>query len=485
MTGPYDQAPERPTLEKTSVDSGLVSSTSEEKPRFQLSREMKILLGVLALGAAVAGWYVVSGVGTPTDTATTPSTTIPSTAPATTGTGTGSTGVTTSSGTAPATTVVPGVTAGSGTASGPATPATSTSSVTSTAGSAVDVPQVPFLNPQSGQATSGQTQGTTDGGDIAATAPVGINPADPLAAVPSSNPFQPLTVVNPAGTATSAAGTPSASTAPSAGTTATSGQSSASGQNSGLQVAGAVPLPSVPVSGLSSGGATLSGSGLASSGQSSTDSVSSGLSSGGAIPLPSVPVGGLTGSTGTAATTGNGATVTGTPSTDTTGSTTGSSSAVILPAAGTITPSLQTPTLGTLALSGTGNTPTGTAAAGTASTANGTGTTGTSTAFNTTLPSAGLGDTQPGLISQYGSANATAAAVVSALDQLVQSRNLVFNAVVLGPINTAIFKTDKGFVVVPTGQTLPDSTVVLKEVTSTSATLSLGNDSKILELDKR
>ncbi len=141
--------------------------------------------------------------------------------------------------------------------------------------------------------------------------------------------------------------------------------------------------------------------------------------------------------------------------------------------------------MGTLALSGTGNTPTGTAAAGTASTANGTGTTGTSTAFNTTLPSAGLGDTQPGLISQYGSANATAAAVVSALDQLVQSRNLVFNAVVLGPINTAIFKTDKGFVVVPTGQTLPDSTVVLKEVTSTSATLSLGNDSKILELDKR
>ena len=67
----------------------------------------------------------------------------------------------------------------------------------------------------------------------------------------------------------------------------------------------------------------------------------------------------------------------------------------------------------------------------------------------------------------------------------MQSRSLVFNAVVLGPINTAIFKTDKGFVVVPTGQTLPDSTVTLGEVTATSATLTLGSDSKILELDKR
>jgi hypothetical protein len=39
--------------------------------------------------------------------------------------------------------------------------------------------------------------------------------------------------------------------------------------------------------------------------------------------------------------------------------------------------------------------------------------------------------------------------------------------------------------VVSVGQTLPDSDIVIKEVTATSATLALGNDTQTLELDKR
>ena len=48
-----------------------------------------------------------------------------------------------------------------------------------------------------------------------------------------------------------------------------------------------------------------------------------------------------------------------------------------------------------------------------------------------------------------------------------------------------IFRSKDGYVVVAVGQTLPDSQVTVKEVTATGATLSLGTDSKTLELDKR
>jgi hypothetical protein len=158
------------------------------------------------------------------------------------------------------------------------------------------------------------------------------------------------------------------------------------------------------------------------------------------------------------------------------------------PAAGSITPGLNAPSLGGLPLGGLALGVPGSPAAAAPSA------TGTATAPGNVAggaPAAAASSvpldsgSQPGVISQYGSANAPAVAVASPLDLLVQSRALVFNAVVLGPINTAIFKTSQGFVVVPTGQTLPDSNVTLKQVTATSATLSLGTDSKILELDKR
>ena len=69
MSSPLD----KPTLDTSGGNgtgnragtSAIGSTTTDERTRFQLSREMKILLGVLALGAAVGGWYVFSGAGTP------------------------------------------------------------------------------------------------------------------------------------------------------------------------------------------------------------------------------------------------------------------------------------------------------------------------------------------------------------------------------------------------------------------------------------
>ena len=431
--------------------SAIGRTTTDERARFQLSREMKILLGVLALGAAVGGWYVFSGIGTPAPGDVT-STVSPQTSTAAPQTGPKAT--TPSGTTAP---VLPGVVAGTG-----VTPGAAAGGVRGGAGP-VDVAQVPFLNPQ-GSATQGaETRGNSVPGD---TALAGINPADPLAAVPGSNPFQPLTVINtnlpPAATAAAQPGT--------GGTALSSTQlGNTIPGTSGVSVAGAVPLPNVPIAGISSGGAALGGSPSPGPG-----TISAGMPSGGAIPLPVVPIGGLPNPNAGSPGNGGAAATAGTSKAGTVGAGNASPGGAApvarpMPAAGSITPGLTIPTLGGIPLgsisSGTtapGNTPTQTDPAATAP--------------------------QPGVISQYGSANVPAvpvAPVISALDQLVQSRSLVFNAVVLGPINTAIFKTDKGFVVVPTGQTLPDSTVTLGEVTATSATLTLGSDSKILELDKR
>ena len=469
-------------LDKPPVDTSAISSTQEENSRFQLSREMKILLGVLALGGAVGGWYFFSGAGTPVPDATTPpaqSTAVQPTAvqPSTPPAGQpGAAGTGTAGGTAGSAT--PGsVTPGAGTVTDPNSVVPTTAGVNSS--SPVAVAQVPFLNPQTGVGGLGT-------GDPASTEPTGINPADPLAAVPDSNPFQPLTVVETATTASSTAPPPGQASTP---LPTASNVNTAPASSAGLSSSGAIPLPSVPIGGVNGGGVNL---GNTASGSTSSDT-GTGLGTGGAIPLPSVPLGGLPTSPSTAggATTGSAGTGTsGTGNTATTG-TPAAPSVKPPPAPGSITPGLATPSLGNISLGSAAvpGTRPGSALPGTAGTptlGNSSSTAGISGAGSAPDLSASIG--QPGVISQYGSANVPAVpapVVVSPLDQLVQSRNLVYNAVVLGPINTAIFKTDQGFVVVPTGQTLPDSTVVLKEVTATSATLSLGNDSKILELDKR
>ncbi|PYE56387.1 hypothetical protein DES52_101191 [Deinococcus yavapaiensis KR-236] len=71
------------------------------------------------------------------------------------------------------------------------------------------------------------------------------------------------------------------------------------------------------------------------------------------------------------------------------------------------------------------------------------------------------------------------------LESYVASRGVTYEAVVLGPVNTGIFATNDGYVVLALGQTLPDSSIVVKDITATSVTLALGSDETILELQKR
>ena len=142
-------------LEKPPVDTSSISPTQEENSRFQLSREMKILLGVLALGGAVGGWYFFSGAGTPVpdatittppaqSTAVQPTAVQPSTPPAGQP---GAAGTGTAGGTAGSAT--PGsVTPGAGTVTDPNSVVPTTAGVNSS--SPVAVAQVPFLNPQTG-----------------------------------------------------------------------------------------------------------------------------------------------------------------------------------------------------------------------------------------------------------------------------------------------------------------------------------------------
>lgn len=118
-----------------------------------------------------------------------------------------------------------------------------------------------------------------------------------------------------------------------------------------------------------------------------------------------------------------------------------------------------------------------------------------STAPVTVTPegNAAVGTVQPGVITQLGSnAPGTPATAVpapttplSTLDRYIQERSLSVDSVVLGPLNTAIFKTDRGLVVVSVGQNIPDTTIVVREVTANSATLALDTNTKILQLEKR
>ncbi|AZI42725.1 hypothetical protein EHF33_08140 [Deinococcus psychrotolerans] len=102
----------------------------------------------------------------------------------------------------------------------------------------------------------------------------------------------------------------------------------------------------------------------------------------------------------------------------------------------------------------------------------------------------------PGVITQLNDAapvaNSTAqapaptsAAPLNTLERYIQERNLSFNSAVLGPLNTAVFKTDRGFVVVSVGQNIPDTNINVREVSASSATLALDNTAKTLQLDKR
>ncbi|GHG15459.1 hypothetical protein GCM10017784_02570 [Deinococcus indicus] len=384
----------------------------------KLSREMKVLLGLLLLVAAIGVYYLLTKPSAD-DLASQPQ--------------------------------PPVVTGGPGDDTIPVTPAEPDPATGETPGVAVqpdaqvEVEVIPPF-PTDGVATDPTAPAP---GDVPPT-PAGINPEGTLAAVPGNNPFRPLQVTGdssaPAGQ-TPAPVTPD-STAPD--TTAS------------------VPTPVVPaVDPLGSTGGPLGISPLP--GANGSES-----SSGGAVPVPVIPGG--DGSTGPVA---QPVVVTPIP---------GGDPVVVNPGqTAPAQPAPVKPPVAGVSVPGVTSIPaltasTGGATNGTGGATNGTGgvTNGTGGTPATATPAPGT----PQVITDLGSGNASVPAL-NELDAFVQTQELAFNAVVLGPVNTAIFRSKDGFVVVSVGQKLPDTQVTVKEVTATGATLSLGNNSRTLELDKR
>jgi hypothetical protein len=73
---------------------------------------------------------------------------------------------------------------------------------------------------------------------------------------------------------------------------------------------------------------------------------------------------------------------------------------------------------------------------------------------------------------------------IDPLNAFVTARGMSFVGVVLGPVNTAIFETKDGTVVVPLGATLPQSDVIVKTITADQVVLMQGQDTIILSRAK-
>jgi hypothetical protein len=503
----------------------------------KLSREMKILLILLLMVGLIGGWYVW--------TSTRSANVIANSGTGTTGTGGGPDngaggpvpieGAPAGGNTAPATgtagTVDPATVdpatgnpvtanpvtgtvqgAGSGEGTGP------TEGTVAPDGT-VTIPTLPPLGNDDGTLVGPNGEGTT----VATPAPGGINPDTPLVLLPGVNPFRPLSVKADANAAgTTPTGSVTANANPANGT-GSAGNTTPSTNTGTLDNGGLDPLGSgggaLPISPIPGSGDTVSG-----------DSVEL---QGGAFPIPTIP--GADGNvpddsgtdgviitpapptvtpdivtadnggngTGNGASGSNGTSNAGNPNagnpdvgnagTGTNGTTTPPVEPPLPPikppVAGVSVPGVsRVPSLTANAnggSNGTGANGTGTNGMGTNGTgANGTaaGNAGVTASLPTTAPRPGT----PQVITELTPlSTGTPAETTRPLDQNVAARELAFNAVVLGPVNTAIFRSKDGFLVVSVGQTLPDSDIVIKEVTATSATLALGNDTQTLELDKR
>ncbi|THF71304.1 hypothetical protein E7T06_02885 [Deinococcus sp. Arct2-2] len=507
----------------------------------KLSREMKILLILLLMVALIGGWYVwtstrsanviansgtgTTGTGGPDNGGTEGGTSGP--VPIEGAPAGSNTGGTTGTGTAGAGTVNPALgTAGAGTTTNP--DGTSTGNGTDPTGTVggsvapdgtVTIPTLPPLGNVDGTLVGPNGEGTT----VATPAPGGINPDTALVLLPGVNPFRPLSVkADPTAAGTTPTGSVTANANPAGNgnstpnNTGTLDNSGAAG-NGGLDplgtTGGAVAISPIPGS-----GDTVP-----------ADSVDV---TGGAFPLPTIPGGegnatdipntdgviitpgnptvtpddtvtannggtgnGATASNGSGNGTGNG-TGTSNSGSDNSGDTTSGNAGTgtTPPPVEVVLPPIKPPVAG-VRVPGVNRVPNLTANAGSgnngaASGANGTGTgaagTGTGAGVIASLPTTAPRPGTPQVITELTPlSTGTPAETTRPLDQNIAARELAFNAVVLGPVNTAIFRSKDGFLVVSVGQTLPDSDIVIKEVTATSATLALGNDTQTLELDKR
>ncbi|AFZ69239.1 hypothetical protein [Deinococcus peraridilitoris] len=91
----------------------------------------------------------------------------------------------------------------------------------------------------------------------------------------------------------------------------------------------------------------------------------------------------------------------------------------------------------------------------------------------------------PPLLAELETPTVAASMPANPLDAYVSEQNLSYNAVVLGPVSTVIFQSKTGYTVVSLGQKLPESDIVITDISATSVTLALGDSHKTLEIDKR
>lgn len=320
--------------------------------------------------------------------------------------------------------------------------------------------------------------------------PKGINPDTALAGLPSSNPFRPLRL-DPRDSGTTASATPAQAT-----------QNNTAQAPDNLELNPPVNPARGPVSTGNAAGSDISSGPVAITpipGAGGAVSVPSASVSGGALPTPIIP--GADGSTGSAGGVSvPGVAVTPLPTSSATvrppsvtvrppsvtGNPSAGNSVAVSPPAVVTPPAVKPPVAGVRvpsvptvpgAFSSTSTGPGGVAGQNGAAAGGVAGTDGAGNVPATTTPQ---------VITELGAASGAAPmTAASELDQLVQTQDLAFNAVVLGPVNTAIFRSRNGFLVVSVGQKLPDTDVTVKEVSADSATLALGNETKILELDKR
>lgn len=439
-----------------------------------LSREMKLLLLLLVMVALIGAWYLWTSNHDAEELAG-PQPDGAASAPASSGTAGPAASSTPE--TAPQTVpVAPATPAGAG-APSPA--------LTVEANGPVEVETIPPF-PTAPEETA------------APAAPSGINPQAVVAAAPSANPFRPLNIDERPGTGASPAPTITPVSPASAPVSVSVPRPAPPVALSPVNTASTGPLALSPIPG-------ASGSVSVASGPVSGGPISAGPVSGGALPIPVIP-----GGDGSAAlpSPANPMTAPAATGTSTSGSATAAAGStptvpapvpvavpppkpIVPPITGVRVPQVtRMPAAGAPAPSpaGTPSAPSA-PAVGTTAPGNPTGQTPVSPTSTgdapTSLPTPGT----PQVITQLGTgaqaAGPSETAASTPLEQYLQAHDLAFDAVVLGPVNTAIFRSKDGFVVVAVGQNLPDSQITVKEVSATSAVLALGNDLKTLALDKR
>ncbi|RYM33765.1 hypothetical protein EWH23_12875 [Meiothermus sp. PNK-Is4] len=76
-----------------------------------------------------------------------------------------------------------------------------------------------------------------------------------------------------------------------------------------------------------------------------------------------------------------------------------------------------------------------------------------------------------------------APAAPSGLAGFVQEQGIKLVMTTLGPTSVAVFQTKEGYVVVPVGEKLPGTEVLVKTMTANEATLVRGDESLAIKLE--